>query len=72
MFVSCLKVMVVDPQTKKKKNSLKSDLLNNLLPGDMVLADRDFNIASELHSHRITVIVPAFTKGITCCRSHTK
>lgn len=43
--------------------ALKSDLLNQLLPGDMVLADRGFNIASELHAHGIRVIVPAFTKG---------
>ena len=38
-------------------------LKNILLPGDLVLADRSFNIAESLGAHGATLHIPAFTKG---------
>lgn len=37
--------------------------LNNLLPGDVVLADRGFNIESSVGLMCAEVNIPAFTKG---------
>lgn len=38
-------------------------ILNNLSPGDTVLADRGFTIADAVGIHRAQLEVPAFTKG---------
>lgn len=38
-------------------------ILNNLLPGDTVLADRGFTIADAVRIHRAQPEVPAFMKG---------
>ena len=35
----------------------------SLLPGDLVLADRGFNIADSLGTHYASLWIPAFTKG---------
>lgn len=40
-----------------------SAFLNNILPGDLVLADRGFNVADSLGAHGATIQIPAFTKG---------
>jgi len=37
-------------------------ILKNLLPGDVVLADRGFTIADSVGAMRATVQIPAFTK----------
>ena len=38
-------------------------LLNNLLPGDIVLADREFDIADSVGMYQAKLYIPAFTKG---------
>lgn len=38
-------------------------LIDLFLPGDCILADRGFPMASELGSYRVQVIVPAFMNG---------
>ena len=38
-------------------------ILNNLLPGDIVLADRGFDIADSVSAFRAQLHIPAFTKG---------
>ncbi|XP_041349283.1 uncharacterized protein LOC121368608 [Gigantopelta aegis] len=39
--------------------------LNKLLPGDVILADRDFDIADSVGLMMATIKMPAFTKGKT-------
>ena len=38
-------------------------LLNKLLPGDIVLADRGFDIADSVGFYQATLKIPAFTHG---------
>ena len=40
-------------------------LLSNLLPGDVILADRGFDIAESVGMHQAKLHIPAFTKGKT-------
>ncbi|XP_068680166.1 uncharacterized protein [Montipora foliosa] len=40
-----------------------SGLLRKLLPGDVVLADRGFDIADSVGFHQASLHIPAFTKG---------
>ena len=40
-----------------------SGLLDKLLPGDIVLADRGFNIAEAVGLRQAEIYLPAFTKG---------
>lgn len=40
-----------------------SGLLKNLLPGDIVLADRGFDIADSVGFYQAQLYIPAFTKG---------
>ena len=40
-----------------------SDFLKNILPGDIVLADRGFNIADSIGFYCGELKIPAFTKG---------
>jgi hypothetical protein len=39
------------------------DLLSKLLPGDIVLADRGFDIQDSVGLHCAEVKIPAFTRG---------
>ena len=40
-----------------------SSFLNNILPGDVVLADRGFNVADCLGAMCASLYIPAYTKG---------
>lgn len=40
-----------------------SNFLNNLMPGDTILADRGFDIKDSVELYAATVKIPAFTKG---------
>lgn len=40
------------------------NFLNNLLPGDEVLADQGFTISESIGFHCATLKTPAFTKGL--------
>ena len=40
-----------------------SGLIDKLLPGDIVLADRGFNIAEAVGLRQAEIYLPAFTKG---------
>ena len=40
-----------------------SGILKNLLPGDIVLADRGFDVADSVGFHGARLYIPAFTKG---------
>jgi len=46
-----------------KQLTQQSGLLNNLLPGDVVLADRGFTIQESVSLMGATLHMPAFTKG---------
>ncbi|XP_035998273.1 uncharacterized protein LOC118564392 [Fundulus heteroclitus] len=46
-----------------KQITIESGLLNNLLPGDIVLADRGFNIGDSVGFYCASLQTPAFTKG---------
>ena len=37
--------------------------VSNLLPGDLVLADRGFNVREFIHSYQADIKLPAFTLG---------
>jgi len=41
-----------------------SNLLKNVLPGDVVLADRGFTINESVGFHCATLKTPGFTKGL--------
>ncbi|XP_077492149.1 uncharacterized protein LOC144103257 [Amblyomma americanum] len=43
--------------------SLQCGVLNNLNPGDYVLADRGFTIGDSVGLHCAKLVIPAFTKG---------
>ena len=40
-----------------------SSFIQNMLPGDVVLADRGFNVADCLGAVHATLHIPAYTKG---------
>ena len=40
-----------------------SSFLQNIIPGDVVLADRGFNVADCLGAVRATLHIPVYTKG---------
>ncbi|XP_070180904.1 uncharacterized protein [Littorina saxatilis] len=50
-------------RTSDKFLTENSDFLDHLLPGDLVLADRGFNISESVGLRCAEVKIPAFTKG---------
>ena len=50
-------------RTSDKYLTENCSLLNNLLPGDIVMADRGFNIGENVALYCAQVKIPAFTKG---------
>ncbi|XP_077529339.1 uncharacterized protein LOC144141698 [Haemaphysalis longicornis] len=50
-------------RTSDKVITERCGVLDNLLPGDLVLADRGFTIADEVGLHCAKLVIPAFTKG---------
>ena len=44
-----------------------SGVLRKLLPGDIVLADRGFDIADSVGFYQAKLYIPAFTKGKSNC-----
>ena len=41
-----------------------SGYLSNLLPGDVVLAKRNFNVAESMAHYSASLYIPAFTRGV--------
>ena len=50
-------------RTSDKYLTENCGILNKLLPGDLVLADRGFTIAESVMFHQAQLAIPAFTKG---------
>ncbi len=50
-------------ERRKKHLTENCGILKNLIPGDIVLADRGFDIAESAALYGATVEIPAFTKG---------
>ncbi|KAK6175897.1 hypothetical protein SNE40_014273 [Patella caerulea] len=42
---------------------LKSGFLDHLVPGDVIMADRGFNIRDVLNSRKVDLIIPPFLAG---------
>ena len=40
-----------------------SGFLRHLVPGDVVIADREFDVADSVAMQRATLDIPAFTRG---------
>ena len=50
-------------RTSDKHIVEKSGLLNHLVPGDIIMADRGFNIADDVAFYHAKLVIPDFTKG---------
>lgn len=50
-------------RASNKQITEESDLLKNLLPGDIVLADGGFNAGDSVGFYRASLRMPAFIKG---------
>ena len=50
-------------RVSNKYLTANSDFYNYLILGDLVLADRGFNIADDLALHGASLALPSFTKG---------
>lgn len=50
-------------RTSDKYITEHSNFLPHLLPGDLVLADRGFNVSESIHSYQAELKIPAFTRG---------
>ena len=48
-----------------KHLTVNSEFLNKLLPGDVVLADRGFDIAEDVARMQASLQIPSFTRGCT-------
>ena len=45
----------------------KCDILEQFLPGDILMADRGFNIREDVSFYQAELIIPSFTKGKNSC-----
>jgi len=50
-------------RTSDKFITEHSNFLTHLLPGDLVLADRGFNVRESIRTHQAELKIPAFTRG---------
>ena len=50
-------------QTSEKFLTVSCQILNKLLPGGLVLADRGFTIAESVMFQQAQIAIPSFTKG---------
>ena len=50
-------------RTSDKHLTEKSGVLNNLLPGDIVMVDRGFNIEETVRFYQAELAIPSFTRG---------
>ena len=50
-------------RTSDKHITEASGFLDKLLPGDLILADRGFNVETSVNFHQASLQIPAFTKG---------
>ena len=48
-----------------KQLTRECGIIQKLLPGDIVLADRGFDIAEDIAMVQASLHIPAFTKGVT-------
>ena len=52
-------------RTLDKYYTEESGLLENLLPGDVVMVDRGFNIEKSVNFYQAELAIPNFTRGKT-------
>ena len=62
----CIKIRVGEPvltRTSDKDSTENCGVLENLLPGDVIFADRGFHIKESVGLYCATIKIPTFTKG---------
>ena len=50
-------------RTSDKRITEESGFLDHILPGDVILVDRGFDISESVEMQRASVMIPSFTKG---------
>lgn len=54
-----------DGRVSDKHLSMECGIIQKLLPGDIVLADRGFDIAEDIAMVQTSLHIPVFTKGVS-------